>query len=152
MKIAQLMSKEIKTCRATDMLDRAAKLMWDFDIGVLPVVDDRGQIVGIVTDRDACMAAFTQSQPLHHLPVSLAMSNHVITVRPDDTDVTVAKIMAKNKIRRVPVVDDSNRPIGMVSLNDLALCKSREVPAQEVAVTLAAICEHRPNPGSSARA
>jgi len=152
MKIAQLMSRDVKTCRASETLDRAAKLMWDFDIGVLPVVDDHGQIVGIVTDRDACMAAFTQAQPLHHLPVSLAMTNHVITVRPDDTDATAAKIMAKNKIRRIPVVDDSNRPIGMVSLNDLALAKSREVPAQELAVTLAAICEHRPNPGSSARA
>jgi len=152
MKIAQIMTKDIKTCHATDMLDRAAKLMWEHDIGVLPVLDDSGQVIGIVTDRDACMAAFTQSQPLHHLPVSLAMSNHVITCRPEDTDAAVAKVMAKNKIRRIPVVDDAQRPIGIVSLNDLALAKSRDVPAQDVAVTLAAICEHRPSPGSSARA
>jgi CBS domain-containing protein len=53
--------------------------------------------------------------------------------------------MAKNKIRRIPVVDDAQRPIGMLSLNDLAIAmmKGRQVPAQEVAGTLAAICEPR---------
>jgi CBS domain-containing protein len=146
MKIAQLMTRNVKTCRRTDTLDVAAKLMWDYDIGVVPVVDDFGQVVGIVTDRDACMAAFMQCQPLHCLPCTVAMSKHVVTCRPDDTDAAVAKLMAQNKIRRVPVVDDSQKPIGMVSLNDLAItmAKGREVPAIEVAGTLAAICEHRP--------
>jgi CBS domain-containing protein len=147
MKIAQLMTRNVKTCRQTDTLDIAAKLMWDFDIGVIPVVDDFGQVVGIVTDRDACMAAYTQCQPLHCLPCTIAMNKHVITCRPDDTDVAVAKLMSKNKIRRVPVVDDAQKPIGIVSLNDLAvsMAKGRDVPATEVAGTLAAICEHRPN-------
>ncbi|HEY4180891.1 MAG TPA: CBS domain-containing protein [Kofleriaceae bacterium] len=117
-----------------------AKLMWDFDIGVVPVIDDFGQVVGIVTDRDACMAAYTQCQPLHCLPCTIAMSNHVITCRPDDTDVSVAKLMSKNKVRRVPVVDDAQKPIGIVSLNDLAIsmAKGREVPATEVAGPIAA--------------
>lgn len=145
MKIAQLMTGAVKTCRQTDTLDIAAKLMWDHDIGVVPVVDDLGQVVGIVTDRDACMAAYTRCQPLHCLPCTIAMSKHVITCRPDDTDVSVAKVMSKNKIRRVPVVDDAQKPIGIVSLSDLALsmARGRELPAAEVAATLAAICEHR---------
>jgi CBS domain-containing protein len=146
MKIAQLMTRNVKTCRQTATLADAAKLMWDHDIGVVPVVDDFGQVVGIVTDRDACMAAYTQSQPLHCLPCTIAMSKHVVTCRPEDTDAAVAKLMAKNKIRRIPVVDDTQRPIGMVSINDLAItmANGREVPATEVAGTLAAICEHRP--------
>jgi CBS domain-containing protein len=55
-------------------------------------------------------------------------------------------VMSKHTIRRVPVVDDAQKPIGMVSLNDLALAMAngREVPASQVAATLAAICEHRP--------
>lgn len=146
MKIAQLMTKNVQTCRQSDMLDVAARLMWEHDIGVVPVVDDFGQVVGIVTDRDACMAAYTQCQPLNCLPCTLAMSTHVITCRPDDTDAAVAKLMSKNKIRRVPVVDEAHKPIGIVSLNDLAIsmAKGREVPPTEVAGTLAAICEHRP--------
>lgn len=145
MNIAKLMTADVKTCRQTDMLDVAAKLMWEHDIGAVPVLDDFGQIVGIVTDRDACMAAFTQRQPLHCLPCTIAMTKHVVTCRPDDTDATVAQLMAKHKIRRIPVVDDTQKPIGMVSLNDLAIAmgKGRGIPASEVAGTLAAICEHR---------
>lgn len=145
MKISQLMSKDVKTCRQTETLDVPAKLMWDFDIGVVPVVDDVGQVVGIVTDRDACMAAYTQGQPLNHLPCTIAMSKHVITCRPEDTDASVAKMMAKNKIRRVVVVDETAKPIGIVSINDLAvsMIKGRDVQATDVAGTLAAICEHR---------
>jgi CBS domain-containing protein len=146
MQIAQIMTKNVQTCRATDTLDVAARVMWEFDVGAVPVLDEFKQVIGIVTDRDACMAAYTRGQPLNCVPCSVAMSNHVVTCRPDDTDASVAKLMAKNKIRRVPVVDDGNRPIGIVSLNDLAveMARGREVPMHEVAGTLAAICEHRP--------
>lgn len=146
MKIADMMTTDVKTCRQTDTLEVAASLMWDFDVGAVPILDDLGQVVGILTDRDACMAAFTQRQPLHCLLCTVAMTKHVVTCRPDDTDVTVAKLMAKHKIRRIPVVDDLQRPAGMVSLNDLALAmaKGRDVPAHEVAATLAAICQPRP--------
>jgi CBS domain-containing protein len=145
MKILELMTGSLKTCRATDMLDHAAKLMWDFDIGVVPVIDEVGQIVGIVTDRDLCMAAYTQRQPLHCVAVSVAMTKHVVTCRPNHADADVAKLMARHKVRRIPVVDEAKRPIGIVSLTDLALAmtKGRDVSAREVAGTLAAICERR---------
>jgi len=146
MNIAEIMTKNVKTCRQTDTLDVAAKLMWDFDIGAVPVVDESGQVVGMITDRDACMAAYTQCQPLHSLPATIAMTRHVVTCRPEDSDASVARLMAKSKIRRIPVVDDAQRPIGLVSLNDLALAMAngRGVPAGQVAGTLAAVCEHRP--------
>jgi CBS domain-containing protein len=148
MNVAQLMSKDVKTCHQTDTLDVAVRAMWELDIGAVPVVDTLDQVIGIVTDRDACMAAFTQARPLHLVPCSVAMSKHVVTCRPEDTDVSVAKLMARNKIRRVPVVDDSQRPIGMITLNDLALAmaRGRAIPASEVAGTLAAVCEHRLGP------
>jgi len=152
MKIAEIMTKNVKTCHQSDTLDVAARLMWECDIGAVPVIDDAGQVVGIVTDRDACMAAYTQCQPLHCLPATIAMTRHVVTCRPEDTDASVAKLMAKNKIRRIPVVDDAKRPIGMLSINDLAIAmaKGRSVPASELAGTLAAICEHRPAPAPAA--
>jgi len=145
MKIARLMTKDVKTCRHTDMLDAAVRLMWDCDIGSLPVTDDTGQLVGMITDRDACMAAFLQRQPLHDIAVSGAMTKHPVSCTTDDNDRDVAALMAKHKIRRIPVVDDTHRPIGMVSLNDLAIAmvRSREIPSNQVASTLAAICEHR---------
>lgn len=148
MNIAQLMTKDVRTCKPDDSLEVAARLMWDHDIGALPVVDDTGQLIGMVTDRDACMAALTQHQPLHDIPVSVAMTKHVVACRPEDSDAEVAKRMAHNKVRRIPVVDDAQRPIGVVSLNDLALAmlRGRDITAAEVARTLAAICAHRAVP------
>lgn len=148
MKVAQIMKTELKTCRQSDMLDVAARLMWDFDIGAIPVIDDFGKLVGVVTDRDACMAAFMQHQPLHNVAASVAMNKHVITVRADDDHATVASLMARHKIRRVVVIDDDGRPIGIVSLNDLALAarKGQDVQRNQVADTLAAICAPRTTP------
>jgi CBS domain-containing protein len=147
MQIAQLMTKDVRACRQTDMLDHAARLMWDHDIGALPVIDDFELVIGMVTDRDACMAAFMQRQPLHCVPVSVAMSKQVVTCQPDDTDLDVLRLMAKHKIRRIPVVGDDQRPIGIISLDDLALAMAKgAIPPTEVADTLAAISEHREAP------
>lgn len=145
MKISELMTRGVKTCCATDSLDRAAQLMWEHDIGTVVVVDDSGQVIGMVTDRDACMAAYTSGEPLRDILVDRAMSRHVVTCTVNDTEDAVAALMAKHKIRRLPVVDEVNHPIGLVSLNDLARATGarRPVPASAVAGTLAAICEHR---------
>jgi len=145
MKISELMTRPVHTCRASDTLDRAAALMWEQDIGSVAVVNDAGEVVGMVTDRDACMASYTRGRALREIAVETAMSSHVVTCKTDDTDAAVAQLMAKHKIRRIPVVDEGNRPTGMVSLNDLArtMARGRDVPASSVAGTLAAICEHR---------
>jgi CBS domain-containing protein len=145
MKISDLMSRPVHTCRAADTLDRAASLMWEHDIGTVAVVDDAGALVGMVTDRDACMASHIRGLALREIPVDVAMSKHVVSCVADDSDAAVAQLMAKHKIRRIPVVDEARRPVGMVSLNDLArtMARGREVPASSVAGTLAAISEHR---------
>ena len=153
MKISELMTRPVHACRASDTLDCAARLMWENDIGSVVVTDDGGQVIGMVTDRDACMAALTTGAALHDIPVATAMAKHVVTCKPDDNDTTCAEMMAKHKIRRVPVVDEAQRPVGVVSLNDLArtMARGRDVPATSVAGTLAAICEHRQLDGRGPR-
>src|SRR5262245_6101900 len=64
MEVREIMSTDLETCRADDTLDRAARLMWEHDCGVVPVVDHEGTAVGMITDRDICMAAYTQGRPL----------------------------------------------------------------------------------------
>jgi CBS domain-containing protein len=149
MKISELMTRTVQVCRASDTLDHAANLMWDHDIGVLPVVDDDGRVIGMITDRDAFMAAYTRGGALRDIPVEVAMARSVVTCGPDDTDTAIAEVMARHKIRRVPVIDEAHRPVGVLSLNDLArtMARGRNVPATAVAGTLAAICEHR-EPGT----
>lgn len=144
MKVSKLMTRDVITCRVEDSLDAAAQQMWAYDIGSLPVVDDRGCIVGMITDRDALMAAFTHGEPLRAISAGSTMSADPFTCSPDDELTAVEAAMSRRQIRRVPVVDDLGHPIGIVSMNDLARASQRsELSAAEVAATLAAVCAPR---------
>ena len=152
MNVEQLMTKEAKTVRRDETLSEAARIMWENDVGCAPVVDSDGsyRVIGIVTDRDICMAAYTQGKPLHDLPVSTAMSSAVLTCRGDDTIAHAAEIMRENHIRRLPVVDEAGQLLGVISLTDIAReaaaerrKRSKKVTDAEVGLTLSAICEPR---------
>jgi CBS domain-containing protein len=146
MNVQELMAHPAITCHVNDSLDVAAQKMWDHDCGVLPVVNDEGKVTGMITDRDICMAALTQGRLLHELLVNLVMAKHVIAVGPDNTIGDVEQLMAKHQIRRLPVLDAENRPLGVISLNDLAIEAARPDTGMKhgiskVTHTLAAICQ-----------
>ena len=154
MKVEQVMSRNIKTCLSSDTLNRAAQLMWERDCGCLPVVDDEGRAVGMITDRDVCMAAYIQGGLLDHLQVGSAMAHDVRSCRPTDTVAEAESIMRAGQVRRLPVIDAESHVIGLLSLNDIAREVARErttsgtpeVGSEEIAETLGAICaprEHR---------
>jgi CBS domain-containing protein len=146
MKIRELMSRPAVTCPDTATLDTAAWLMWEFDCGVIPVVDDAGHAVGIVTDRDICMAAYTQGKALREIPVTTAMAHHVIAIRADESVETAEHLMADNQIRRIPVVDTDGQVIGVLSLNDVvrqASCERQVGVDREFVETLAAVSQPR---------
>ena len=58
MRVKELMSQPVRSCAVTDSADRAAQIMWEGDCGAVPVLDDDRRLVGVVTNRDICMAAF----------------------------------------------------------------------------------------------
>jgi CBS domain-containing protein len=60
MKVSQIMEGAVKSCSRSESLNTAAKLMWDYDCGCVPVVNEQGEVLGLITDRDICMAAYTQ--------------------------------------------------------------------------------------------
>lgn len=140
------MSRSVGTCRPDDSLETAARIMWDRDCGVVPVTvadgDGGDRVVGIVTDRDVCMAAYTQGRPLADIPVSCAMSNDLRTCGPRDSIRGALRIMATCQIHRLPVLDDRRRLVGLVSLADVAREERRVHDAgirQDVATTVEAI-------------
>jgi CBS domain-containing protein len=141
-----LMSYPAITCSASGPLSIAARLMWENDCGVLPVVDDSGRLVGMVTDRDICMAAFTQGTLLDAIETRSAMAPNVLACHADDSVESVEKLMKDGQVRRIPVIDDDHRPVGIVSLNDLARHAAGEGRTQmnrEFVSTLATISEPR---------
>ena len=147
MNIQEIMSKPAVTCHSNDTLNTAARLMWEHDCGALPVVDDEGGTIGMITDRDICMAAYTQGSPLHSIEVSQAMAREVFSCRIKDSLETAEQLMSEKQVRRVPVVNGDNRPVGVLSLNDIArhatVSRKKNGLDHEVTQTLAAICRPR---------
>ncbi|HJL41287.1 MAG TPA: CBS domain-containing protein, partial [Myxococcales bacterium LLY-WYZ-16_1] len=140
----EIMSRPVVTCRPGDTLNEAARLMWEHDCGALPVVDDADRIVGMITDRDICMAAYTQGAPLWALPVERSMAHKVYSCHPDTPIEEAAVSMRAQRIRRLPVVDGDEQLVGMVTLGDLARHAGRSAWNGDrggVAYTLATICE-----------
>ncbi len=147
MEILEIMSKPAVTCHANDSLEAAARLMWENDCGALPVLNDEGRVTGMITDRDICMAAYTQGKPLEAIALSSAMATTVHTSRPNEAIENAERLMQRMQIRRIPIVDSEKRPVGLLSLNDIArhAASSRKRNGMERAVTetLAAVCQPR---------
>jgi CBS domain-containing protein len=124
--------------------------MWDHDCGCLPVIsgDDVTRLLGVITDRDICMHALFQGEALRQLRVADAMARQVQVCRAADALADAEKTMREARIRRLPVIDEHDTLVGMISLADLAQealrersATSPEVTESEVGDTLAAICE-----------
>jgi CBS domain-containing protein len=152
MNVEQLMTKDVRTCRPEESLNEAARIMWEMDVGCVPVIaaDGTGRVLGIVTDRDICMAAYTQGRPLFEIPVSEAMSKSVVACLPDETIAKAAERMRERHVRRLPVIDDAEQLLGLISLTDIAReaaqerrKKTKAVSDADIGKTLAAICEPR---------
>jgi CBS domain-containing protein len=150
MKVEQLMRQQVRTCHAKDTLNTAAQIMWDHDCGSVPVVDGEDHVIGMITDRDICMAAYTQGGSLRALQVKDAMSKTVSACQPKDTLADAERMMRANQVHRLPVLDAGARLAGILSLNDLAQeagnemgAKKPEIAFADVGETLGAICKHR---------
>jgi len=148
MKVKDIMTKNAKACAPTATLAEAAGLMWDEDCGVVPVVTEAGRVVGLITDRDICMAAALRNVRLSDLAVEEVVSGTLFSVRPDDDIRTALDTMKERKVRRLPVVDSESSLQGVLSINDVVLNaqESREKGAlsyKDVVDTLRTICGHR---------
>lgn len=104
-----------------DSILAAAKKMADCNIGSLPVVNDAGDLIGIVTDRDIIIRACAKNLPLDGTIISNVMTENPQTCTPDSEARKCADRMAELQIRRMPVVDDNGKLLGYVALADLAV-------------------------------
>ena len=150
MRVRDCMTTDLVTCHPEDSDAHAARLMWERDCGVLPVVDDSDRVVGMVTDRDICMGAYTKGETFSSLRVRDAMASDVHECRPTDALEEALNVMARHQVRRIPVVDDQQRLVGLLSMNDVALAidqlhdrDEKNYLTSAALETLAAICAPR---------
>lgn len=118
MLVSEVMHKGVSTVQINDSIRKVAALMKKEDIGSVPVFKNE-RPVGFVTDRDIIISCVAEGHPLDE-PVSHAMSREIIFIR-ENEDVNVAsKIMRENQVSRLLVVDEGQKPVGMISLHDLS--------------------------------
>jgi len=118
--VRDLMSASPQRCVPSHSLNDVARLMWEHDCGCVPVVDEFERVVGILTDRDVCVGAYTQGKALAEIPVSSVCSTEVRTCKADDPIDRAQALMMHHQVRRLPVVSDDGCLIGVLSLSDIA--------------------------------
>ena len=157
MRVRELMTQPVYSCSVEDHANAAAQIMWEHDCGVVPVVDQGGRVVGVLTDRDLCMAAHFQNRPLTDISVAGVMAQEVCTCRADDDVADAERLMADRQIHRLPVVSDDRSLIGILSLADVArqakpASGRRDDPVSQLANTVSAISEPHRTAAAGSRA
>jgi CBS domain-containing protein len=120
MKIKDVKTASVRTCFTSDSLATAAQLMWDHDCGCVPILNEHGWVVGMLTDRDICMAAFFQGVPMGEIKVSAVMSRQLFDCTSDDDLSAAERIIRDKQVRRLPVLNKEGRLVGLLSLSDIA--------------------------------
>jgi CBS domain-containing protein len=115
-----MMVQKVWTCRPSDPLSMAAGLMWEHDIGCVPVVDDDGRPVAMLTDRDIAMSSHLSGRPPTETTAMEAMSKRLATIKADQRADEAEAMMRANRVRRLPVVDAAGELVGIISLADIA--------------------------------
>jgi CBS domain-containing protein len=149
MLVNELMTPGPQACGPDTNLCEAVQMMWDGDFGVLPVVDEDGHVLGIVTDRDVSIALGTRNVAPSQLRVGDVMTREVHTCHAQQGVKSALEAMAEHRVRRLPVVDAEGRLCGMFSLNDAVLAGDKSVRALDLVQTLRSICTHRQPPKSA---
>lgn len=149
-RVKQVMSGNVETVSANNMVSVALEAMWRRDVGGLPVVDTRGRVTGMITDRDIAMALYLCNEKPSHVRVASTMSTNVVSCRADESVEAVEERMRAAQVRRLPVVDHAGCAVGMVTIGDLARSQSVGVEglrAGPVVATLSAITRPRVHAG-----
>lgn len=119
-KLSMIMSTPVLTVKKDDSVRDAARIMYNNRIGSVVVVDEEGKVVGILTERDLIyLIALGKREIFTEYPVWQIMTENPITGRPDENIIEALGKMKDAKIRHLPVVDENNKPIGMVSIRDI---------------------------------
>jgi len=151
MKVENFMVRDVKFCYANSNLAQVAEIMWNGGCGTLPVLNDSGKLWSMITDRDICIALGTRNLRASEVHVSDVAAPRYFACAADDDIYTALKTMAAQEVRRLPVVDDEHKLVGILSIDDVILhakagseinFDSKRTLDAGLITTLKAICMH----------
>jgi CBS domain-containing protein len=117
--VSDAMTTSLHTCTTGETLERAAKIMSEHGVSEVPVVDEQGFLVTMVSDRGACLCAYAQRKPLSQIPVTCAALERVYTVASHASLDSAHELMRRHHVRCLPVVERTGRLIGVLSITDV---------------------------------
>lgn len=143
MKVKEVMTQSAVCCGPQTNVGKVVELMWNRNVGMVPVVDNDGKLIGVVTDRDICIAMGTRNRLAGDLTAGEIATKKVFTCKPNDEIHDALYEMSRHQIRRLPVVNDQGVPQGVLSMDDLVvhsevgrLRGACELSSEEVAAAL----------------
>ena len=137
MKVKDCMCEDVCTIKPESTLRDVAKMMSEKHIGCMPVCDNNNCVCGIITDRDLVLRGIACNKDINNTKVSDIMTSNVCSCKESD-DITNAETkMGQKQIRRLPVCDENNKIVGILTIGDLA---NKKVNQEELCTTLEDIC------------
>lgn len=145
MKVKDLMKTDVGVCAADDNLMRVAALMRQRDCGVVPIVDDEKRVIGMLTDRDLCLAIIARNRKASDVKAADLINGAAIVCAAGDKIEDVLKKMRKNQIKRLAVVGEAGEIAGILSVNDILIAVRKDTKLKKkIYSTLKNIAAPRP--------
>lgn len=145
MHVSEIMHSPAECCCPETNLDTVAKLMWDHDCGAIPVVDDSNKPIGILTDRDIAMGSTLNHKPLWEIRSKEITNNRPLYTCNYNDDIRLAlETMEREKVRRLPVVNNDGELQGILSVDDIVFFAKQgsDLEYDDTIGTLKAVIKH----------
>jgi CBS domain-containing protein len=151
MNVKDLMTKEVATCGPETTLDTIARLMWSKDCGSIPIVDEKGALMGVITDRDIALGCGLNHKAPWEMTAGEVWNNRQVFTCQSDNDIhTALQAMAEHRVRRLLVTDSNGHLEGILSADDIIACTEEgisgktapELSYNDTMGMLKAVCIH----------
>lgn len=129
--VRHVMTEAPKTLSPERTVADAAALMEQYDVGVIPLADDSGSLVGLVTDRDLVLRVLAKGRNPGEVNLGEIATQAPVTITPDSNVMEARNLMSQHKIRRLPVVKEG-RLVGILALGDIAVADASKRAVGEV--------------------
>lgn len=145
MKVKVIMTTDIGFCNLSDDLTKVALIMWQKDCGIVPLVNEENKVVGMITDRDICIAVASRNKKTSCIKAVEFIKDDIISCAEDDKIEKALKKMKKYKLKRLPVTGKNDELVGILSIADILAAKRKNKKLiKKVYRTLTAIAAPRP--------
>jgi CBS domain-containing protein len=128
--VKDMMVRTPASCTPETNLGAAAEMLWNRNCGILPIVDSQQRVIGVVTDRDLCIAMGTRNRLPGEITLAQVASGKVYSCRPEEAISVALETMAQKKVRRLIVVDSAGKLQGILSMDDIVLHAESQGPGR----------------------